>query len=71
MFLVATLPLVNILLSWSQYVPHHVQSGKAIFAIKANFILLPIAMIVLSIVVMYFYNLDKIYNQIKMTNKEN
>ncbi|WP_147446454.1 MFS transporter [Lactobacillus sp. ESL0259] len=51
--------------------PHHVQSGKAIFAIKANFILLPIAMIVLSIVVMYFYNLDKIYNQIKMTNKEN
>lgn len=66
-----TSAVTGFLLSWGQYVPHHVQSGKAIFAIKANFILLPIAMIVLSIIVMYFYNLDKIYNQIKMTNKEN
>lgn len=61
-----TSAVTGLLLSWGQYAPHHIQTMKAIFAIKANFILLPFIMIILSIIVMCFYNLDKIYSKINV-----
>lgn len=58
------------LLSWGHYVPHVHQSAKALMAIKANFIFIPLVMIVLSVFIMYFYNLDKIYPEIQKKLKE-
>lgn len=56
-----TAAITGFLLKWGNYVPHVHQSSKAIFAIKANFILLPVIAIFVSIIIMCFYNLDKIY----------
>ncbi|HFD3584201.1 TPA: MFS transporter [Enterococcus faecium] len=54
------------LLAWGMYQPGEIrQSGKAIFAIQAMYLYVPMLLIICSIVTMMFYHLDNIYPQIK------
>ncbi|MGM0238941.1 MFS transporter [Enterococcus sp. AZ103] len=58
--------VAGMLLAWGNYQPGGAsQSGKAIFAIQLMYGYLPLVLIVLSVVTMLFYNLDKMYPQIK------
>jgi len=58
------------LLAWGHYVPHTQQSSRAVMAISTNFIYLPILMIILSMIIMYFYKLDSQYDAIQKELKE-
>lgn len=53
------------LLSYSGYVANAQQTATALTAIKAMYIWIPMILIVGSIITMSFYNLDKIYPQIR------
>lgn len=55
----------GVLISWSGYVGGmELQSTKAIFAIKTMYLYIPIVCIIVSIIIMMFYKLDRIYPQI-------
>jgi GPH family glycoside/pentoside/hexuronide:cation symporter len=53
------------MLTASHYVPNHHQTDSALFAIKLNYLIIPAVMVVISMIVMSFYNLDKIYPKIR------
>lgn len=56
----------GLLLAWGNYQGGAaVQTTNALIAIKTMYLYIPMAMIVCSIVTMLFYNLDKIYPEIK------
>lgn len=58
--------IAGALLAWGMYTPGAaVQSEQAYFAIKAMYLYVPMILIICSIVTMMFYNLDKIYPQIR------
>lgn len=58
--------IAGALLAWGMYTPGAaVQSDQAYFAIKAMYLYVPMILIICSIVTMMFYNLDKMYPQIK------
>lgn len=58
--------IAGALLAWGMYTPGAtVQSEQAYFAIKAMYLYVPMFLIVCSIITMMFYNLDKIYPQIR------
>lgn len=53
------------MLSLGGYVPNETQSDGALLAIKTSYLLLPAVMVIISMAIMSFYNLDKIYPQIR------
>ena len=54
------------LLAWGAYQGGaSEQSSNAVLAIKAMYLYIPMLLLICSIVTMMFYNLDKIYPQIK------
>lgn len=55
----------GLLLTWGHYVPNQTQTSSALFAIKLSYLIIPAGMVVVSMVIMYFYNLDKIYPKIR------
>lgn len=58
--------LAGALLAWGMYQPGEtLQNGKALLAIKAMYLYVPMLLIICSIITMLFYHLDKIYPQIK------
>lgn len=52
------------LLTWGHYVPNGAQAPGALLAIKLNYLIIPAAMVVVSMAIMSFYNLDRIYPRI-------
>ena len=63
--------LAGALLAWGMYKPGEaVQTGKAMFAIQAMYLYVPMILIFCSIITMLFYNLDKIYPTIKAELEE-
>ena len=54
-----------LLLGWGGYVANQPQAPEALEAINAGFLYIPVVLIVLSIAVMQFYRLDKIYPRIR------
>ena len=57
--------LAGALLAWGMYQPGEtLQNGKALLAIKAMYLYVPMLLIICSIITMLFYHLDKIYPQI-------
>ncbi|WP_269525294.1 MFS transporter [Coraliomargarita parva] len=57
--------LAGFLLDLSGYVPNGDQPASALLAIKGNYLLIPIVMNLISMAIMAFYKLDKIYPQIR------
>jgi Na+/melibiose symporter-like transporter len=57
--------LSGLFLSWGNYVPNQTQTASALFAIKMNYLIIPAGMVVISMIIMCFYNLDKIYSKIR------
>ncbi|WP_218013128.1 glycoside-pentoside-hexuronide (GPH):cation symporter [Sporolactobacillus terrae] len=57
--------LSGALLTWGHYVPHAHQDSQALLMIKSNFITIPAILIIISMLIMCFYNLDKHYPQIR------
>ncbi|MFR3751684.1 MAG: MFS transporter [Enterocloster sp.] len=56
----------GVLLAWGAYQGGaSAQSSNAVLAIKAMYLYIPMLLLICSIVTMLFYNLDKIYPQIK------
>ena len=53
------------LLTLAHYVPNQAQQTSALFAIKLNFLIIPASLVVISMIVMSFYNLDKIFPKIR------
>jgi GPH family glycoside/pentoside/hexuronide:cation symporter len=53
------------MLTMAKYVPNQAQGPAALLAIKLNFLVIPAGLIVISMIIMSFYNLDKIYPQIR------
>ncbi|MDG0062019.1 glycoside-pentoside-hexuronide (GPH):cation symporter [Priestia sp. P5] len=53
------------LLTHGHYVPNRTQTNSALFAIKLNYLIIPAGMVVISMIIMCFYNLDKIYPKIR------
>lgn len=53
------------LLTWGGYVPNQPQVANALFAIQLNYIIIPAFTIVVSMIIMAFYNLDKKFGQIR------
>lgn len=54
------------LLAWGAYQPGEtMQNGRALFAIQAMYLYVPMILIICSIITMWFYDLDKIYPEIK------
>ncbi|MGG5371956.1 hypothetical protein [Enterococcus sp. AZ196] len=47
-----------------------IQNSKALFAIQAMYLYVPMILIICSIITMLFYNLDKIYPQLKAELEE-
>ena len=63
--------LAGALLAWGMYQPGEaIQNGKALFAIQAMYLYVPMILIICSIITMQFYNLDKIYPKIKAELEE-
>lgn len=63
--------LAGALLAWGMYKPGEaVQNGKALFAIQAMYLYVPMILIICSVITMLFYKLDKIYPQIKAELEE-
>ena len=63
--------LAGFLLAWGNYQAGVTQqSEQALFAIKIMYGYLPLLLIGLSILTMFFYDLDKLYPQIKKELKE-
>ncbi|WP_299090534.1 MFS transporter [uncultured Metabacillus sp.] len=57
--------LSGLFLSWGNYVPNQTQTASALFAIKMNYLIIPAGMVVISMIIMCFYNLDKLYPKIR------
>ncbi|MGG1217468.1 glycoside-pentoside-hexuronide (GPH):cation symporter [Priestia endophytica] len=53
------------LLTKGNYVPNETQTSSALLAIKLNFLIIPAIMVVISMVIMCFYRLDKTYPAIR------
>ncbi|MBC2607273.1 glycoside-pentoside-hexuronide (GPH):cation symporter [Pelagicoccus albus] len=53
------------LLTSANYVANQDQTSEALFAIKLNYLLIPAGLVILSIITMCFYRLDKIYPKIR------
>jgi sugar (glycoside-pentoside-hexuronide) transporter len=53
------------MLTLAHYVPNHPQPASALWAIKLNYLVIPGVMVIISMIVMCFYNLDKIYPKIR------
>ncbi|WP_346206973.1 glycoside-pentoside-hexuronide (GPH):cation symporter [Caldifermentibacillus hisashii] len=57
--------LFGLMLDWGQYVPNTTQTNDALFAIKLGYLIIPAVLVILSMITMSFYNLDKIYPKIR------
>jgi sugar (glycoside-pentoside-hexuronide) transporter len=57
--------LSGLFLSWGNYIPNQTQTASALFAIKMNYLIIPTVMVIVSMIIMSFYNLDKIYPKIR------
>ncbi|HZH60466.1 MAG TPA: glycoside-pentoside-hexuronide (GPH):cation symporter [Metabacillus sp.] len=57
--------LSGLFLSWGNYVPNQSQTASALLAIKMNYLIIPAGMVVVSMIIMSFYNLDKIFPKIR------
>ena len=57
--------IAGFLLDYNGYIPQGDQPASALLAIKGNYLLIPILMNLISMGIMAFYNLDKIYPQIR------
>lgn len=55
----------GLLLDWGGYVANQDQTPAALLAIKCNYLLFPLAMNLVSVGIMAFYKLDRIYPQIR------
>jgi GPH family glycoside/pentoside/hexuronide:cation symporter len=53
------------MLTLAHYVPNHSQTASALFAIKLNYLIMPAGLAALSMIIMGFYSLDKIYPKIR------
>ncbi|WP_411342427.1 glycoside-pentoside-hexuronide (GPH):cation symporter [Paenibacillus sp. WLX1005] len=53
------------LLTWGGYVANQQQTPQALFAIKLNYIWIPLVLVIISMIVMCFYNLDKKFDRIR------
>ena len=53
------------MLSAAHYVPNQPQQKSALLAIKLNYLVIPAGLTIVSMIVMSFYHLDKIYPQIR------
>lgn len=53
------------LLTKGNYVPNETQTSTALLAIKLNFLIIPAIMVVISMIIMCFYRLDKMYPAIR------
>lgn len=57
--------LSGMLLTWGRYVPNQTQPDSALLAIQLGYLIIPAILVVFSMITMCFYNLDKIYPQIR------
>ncbi|TCN25365.1 MFS transporter [Mesobacillus foraminis] len=57
--------LFGLMLEWGHYVPNETQTTEALFAIKLGYLIIPAVLVVISMMIMSFYNLDKIYPKIR------
>ncbi|MFS0637702.1 MFS transporter [Mesobacillus foraminis] len=57
--------LFGLMLEWGHYVPNETQTTEALFAIKLGYLIIPAVLVVISMIIMSFYNLDKIYPKIR------
>ncbi|MBM7655516.1 glycoside-pentoside-hexuronide (GPH):cation symporter [Neobacillus cucumis] len=57
--------LFGLMLNWGNYVPNATQTDHALFAIKLGYLIIPAVLVVISMITMCFYNLDKIYPEIR------
>jgi glycoside/pentoside/hexuronide:cation symporter, GPH family len=57
--------LFGLMLTWGNYVPNVTQTEHALLAIKLGYLIIPAILVVISMITMSFYNLDKIYPQIR------
>jgi len=55
----------GLLLTWSHYSPNTTQSSSALLAIKLNYLVIPAVMVIISMGIMCFYNLDRIFPKIR------
>ncbi|MED3728474.1 glycoside-pentoside-hexuronide (GPH):cation symporter [Priestia filamentosa] len=53
------------LLTRGNYVPNETQTSSALLAIKLNFLIIPAIMVVISMIIMCFYRLDKMYPAVR------
>jgi GPH family glycoside/pentoside/hexuronide:cation symporter len=53
------------MLTLAHYVPNQAQQPSALWAIKLNFLIIPAGLVIISMIIMCFYNLDKIYPKIR------
>ncbi|WP_099224007.1 MFS transporter [Listeria costaricensis] len=53
------------MLAWGGYVAGAEQTTSALFAIKLNYLILPAILVIISMIIMSFYDLDKIYPAIR------
>jgi GPH family glycoside/pentoside/hexuronide:cation symporter len=53
------------MLTLAHYIPNHTQQASALWAIRLNYLLIPGGMVIISMIIMCFYNLDKIYPKIR------
>lgn len=57
--------MTSFMLAVSGYVPNGTQPDSALFAIQASYIFIPVILVILSMITMSFYNLDKQYPEIR------
>jgi glycoside/pentoside/hexuronide:cation symporter, GPH family len=57
--------LFGLMLTWGNYVPNVTQTDHALLAIKLGYLIIPAILVVISMITMSFYNLDKFYPQIR------
>ncbi|HEX8018680.1 glycoside-pentoside-hexuronide (GPH):cation symporter [Mucilaginibacter sp.] len=57
--------LAGLMLTWGHYLPHQQQTPAALMAIKLNYLYIPAFLVIISMMIMSFYRLDKILPEIK------
>ncbi|PKG23850.1 MFS transporter [Niallia nealsonii] len=57
--------LFGLMLTWGNYAPNTTQTNDALLAIKMGYLIIPAIFVVISMIIMRFYDLDKIYPQIR------
>ncbi len=55
----------GVLLAISGYIPNGTQPDNALIAIQASYIFIPVFLVILSMITMSFYDLDKVYPKIR------